>query len=227
MKRKLHQNGRMGFVDDDGNWVIPPMYECSHPAYTGSNMKKKQHQNGRYGFVDDKGNWVIPPMFDWAGPFTYGFARVNINKKFGYIREDGSYLVPPTCEMAKSFYGDMAIVTSNGKKGYINSLGEVMIPFKFDDATNFSSFKYAIVSIDDKQGIINRDGSYIAQPIYDAVVYLHTCIAVSLNGKYGALTPSGEEILPCEYDDLRYDWFHDTLYAKQGTEWYRIEWSSK
>ena len=56
-------------------------------------------------------------------------------------------------------------VKKGGMAGYANSKGELVIPLKFDVAARFRG-NYAKVKVNDKWGLIDKDGNYVLQPIY-------------------------------------------------------------
>lgn len=57
------KNGKFGFYDFDGNWVIKPMFDHAREfknGYAAVRVGKK------WGFIDKNGVWVINGTFDAA-----------------------------------------------------------------------------------------------------------------------------------------------------------------
>mgnify|MGYP003958044473 CR=1 FL=1 len=67
---------------------------------------------------------------------------------------------------------------------------------------NQSSQEYAIVqNIDDKYGIINRDGRLLLKPIYDSITYFFDGYArIEVGGKFGLINEDFEIVLKPTYD---------------------------
>lgn len=54
------KQGKIGFFDKEGNWVIPPSFEVAKDFKNGFAPVRKGEL---WGFIDTKGEWVIPPTF--------------------------------------------------------------------------------------------------------------------------------------------------------------------
>ena len=79
---------RWGYMDKQGNVVIPPAFESAGPFSEGFAWVKI---NGKYGYIDTKGELVVPALFIGAGNVSEGMARVitegsSGNHGWGYIR---------------------------------------------------------------------------------------------------------------------------------------------
>ena len=69
---------------------------------------------------------------------------------------------------SSSPFHDGLAIFQEGFWGAINTSGEVAIPPKFYSMTNFTNGT-AVVKIETGEGIINRKGSYILQPVYGRI----------------------------------------------------------
>ena len=56
------KDGRWGFFNDKGEWVIPPTFGGVRDFQNGFAAVRK---NGKWGMIDPAGNWVIQPV--WGG----------------------------------------------------------------------------------------------------------------------------------------------------------------
>lgn len=88
-------NGKVGFIDRNNRFHIPPVYEPTDHLegfrYGMAAVKK----DGKYGFIDKKGEWVIQPTFDDAENFGDDYlAVVKIDKDYGCIDLTGEMVVP-------------------------------------------------------------------------------------------------------------------------------------
>ena len=84
-------NGQWGFVDRQGNVVVPLMYDDTEFFSEGlAQVRLGDGETGKYGFVDKTGKEVIPLMYDWvAWFFSGGLAEVKLNGKIGYVDKTG------------------------------------------------------------------------------------------------------------------------------------------
>lgn len=83
-------DGKYGFLDTQGEWVIPPQYE---EALAFSEGLAAVCLNGNYGYIDLKGNVKIPMQYSGAMPFGEGLAAVRVEEMHNtwcFIRPDGS-----------------------------------------------------------------------------------------------------------------------------------------
>lgn len=81
-------SGKWGYVDAQGNTVIPCKYGW---AYSFSEGLAKVLLNGKYGYIDKQGHTVIPCKYDDADPFSEGLAWVELNGKKGCINTRGDW----------------------------------------------------------------------------------------------------------------------------------------
>jgi hypothetical protein len=79
-------NGRIGFVDKEGEVVIRPQYDLADNFFEGL---AKVELNGKWGFIDKNGKFVIAPLYDYAGAFSNGVARVKFNEEDVLINNTG------------------------------------------------------------------------------------------------------------------------------------------
>ena len=96
------QDGKYGFIDIKGNFVIPPIFTSvsyfsegmaavyvgghsflqgvDNSAIGGRNEQYLSIENGKWGYIDRKGTMVIPPQFGSASEFSEGLAVVTLAK---------------------------------------------------------------------------------------------------------------------------------------------------
>lgn len=58
------KNGLVGFFNNEGNWVIEPIYENAKDFENGYAAVK---YNGKWGFIDKTGKWAIEPSYAHVG----------------------------------------------------------------------------------------------------------------------------------------------------------------
>ena len=144
----------------------------------------------KWGYINTKGEEVIKCQFREAGEFTNGIAPVIMrDKSCAYIDENGEIVMQfENFTKLGSFHNGLAwFADKNGKVGYINKKGEIVIEPQFElyanvirqdifkqesfyAGGNFYDDGYAIVETSDhKQGVIDMNGNYVLEPIYDNI----------------------------------------------------------
>src|SRR5262245_15009827 len=94
---------RWGFIDRDGNVVVPFQFELAAPHYNGLATVK---YNNKYGCIDRLGTWAIPPIFEHLGAYMHGLLPARRDGKDGYIDRDGRYVIQPAFDSAFHFQGE-------------------------------------------------------------------------------------------------------------------------
>ena len=212
------QYGKYGYVDKNGNVVIPFKYDYAWEFSEGLAAVK---QNDKWGFIDKSDNVVIPLKYDIAWEFKEGLAVVEQNGKFGYIDKSGNVAIPFKYDWALPFSEGLAMVKQNGKYGYVDKSGNVVIPFKYDYALSFSE-GLAKVRQNGKYGYIDKSGNVVIPLIYDSADSFSEGLAfVKQNGKYGFVDKSGNVVIPIKYDDAK--WFYNGFAeVKYNGSWRKI-----
>jgi hypothetical protein len=200
-RARVELNNKWGYVDTEGNEVVPPKYDNVNDFHEG---RAKFRINNKYGIVDLDGNEIIPLKYDGVGSFYEGRAWVGINEKFGFIDKDGNEVIPPKYDYVSNFFEGRAKVRINNKEGFIDLDGNEVIPPKYDNVGNFKEGR-VWVRINNKYGIVDKDGNEIIPLKYDGVGDFHNGrVKVKLNYKYGFVDLDGNEIIP-----LKYEWADD------------------
>jgi serine/threonine protein kinase len=198
-KKDSEQNYKYGFTDNNGKWVIQPIYDDALEFNEGL---ARVSQNGKYGFINTDGKWVIQPIYEYISDFNEGLARVSQNGKYGFINTDGKWVIQPIYEDISDFNEGLAFVSQNGKYGFINNEGKWVIQPIYDYAYWEFNEGLAPVSQNGKYGFINNEGKWVIQPIYDDAWGFNEGLArVSQNGKYGFINNEGKWVIQPIYDD--------------------------
>lgn len=100
---------------------------------------------------------------------------------------------------------ELYLIKENGKYGYINKYGDVIIPSQFDNASAYSFFygDVTVVSTGEKEGLIDRKGKYIIDPVYDNLSVLSTdrIIAKTEEG-YLLIDYDGNLVNELQFDEI-------------------------
>ncbi len=223
----VSRGGRYGFINLQGNQVIPLMYEIVGKAGDGPIAVKK---DGKWGFINLKNEVVIPfeyEDFDDAVHTMFftaeGLCLARKNGKFGFIGPQGKAAVPFTFEAAEPFFDALALVQRNGRYGFVNKAGKEVVALAYSDVHHLGVHQYfdnglALLSKNGKWGFVNMKGEEITPFIYDAPIvpdgfyeeeeemsylFFEGRCRVQANGKIGFIDLRGKEITPLQYEDAK------------------------
>ena len=118
----------------------------------------------------------------------YSYYTAYENGKFGVINSDGEIVIEPS-------YDDIVLIPNNSKPIFI-------CVYDINDAEG----TYKTKAINEKNEEILKGYEKIeAIDNYDSkqnIWYEDNVLRVSKNGKYGIINFEGQEVLPCEYDEI-------------------------
>ena len=83
-------NEQQGFVDENGNEVIPCKWE--DVGFFSEGLAYAEDAFGRIGFIDKKGKVIIPCQWEDAAPFLNGKAFVQTNGSWLRIDKTGKVI---------------------------------------------------------------------------------------------------------------------------------------
>ena len=133
---KVRLDGKYGFINKDGEEIIPCKYEDAD-AFSDGLAKVKSAEG--WGFVNENGEEIIPCKYEDADVFFDGLARVQSNEGWGwgFVNKDGEEIIPCKYKYADAFSYGLARVQSKEGWGFVNKDGEEIISCKYEDADYF------------------------------------------------------------------------------------------
>lgn len=164
-------NGKWGFVDNAGNWVIKPQYteengfdelnQAGELFFSEGLVPVKKQ--GKWGFANRDGEMTIAPNYDAVQPFSEGLAAVAVNKKWGFVDVNGQIVIPPQFDVVGPFKEGLALITID--KGtvtgwnpvtglsrkllrdyiYVDKTGKTVLPGPYDDVFQ-AAWRHAILA---------------------------------------------------------------------------------
>lgn len=184
-KRVPNTNGRWGFIDETGTYVIEAKFVMVKPFSEGlAAVVFKENENAyrTVGYIDQTGRIVIPPQFSGEGGvsergFSEGLAAVKVYKdraeKWGYIDKSGKFVIEPQFAGGGPFSEGRAMVgiaepywTIDYKWGFIDTKGRWIAKPQYKSVGEFSE-GLAPVLMNDKVGFIDRQGQMAIKPQFD------------------------------------------------------------
>ena len=181
-------------------------------------------ENGQYGLMDKEGNVLLEPSFAYIYDFRGDYAEVSTGDLEGLIDRTGKVVVPAEYDSVKSSYygpvngaysssnyynGGYFAVEKDRKLGFVNENGEVTCEPKISIEVmdiNGASALYTdlsgdlhILAADGVDTLIDASKQNVYPLSYGSgLLYRYT----DENYNYGVIDWHGQEILPCEYDDV-------------------------
>ena len=119
--KKIEVNGKYGFVDNKGNFVIKPTFESVEDFHEGL---AAAWQYGKWGFINKKGKFVIQPQYSVVGDFNDGHAYVIHRTE--ETKDDGTYI--------------------HNHIAYIDKHGKIIIPF-YEGGSYFYNYSSGLVAV--------------------------------------------------------------------------------
>lgn len=107
--------GKWGFVNAEGEWIIKPKYDEVKPFKEDLAAVNKK---GKWGFVFESGKWAIKPRFSKVTSFSEGKAGVvwlkKTNNLWGFINKQGVPVIAPAFSSVKQFKNEVCEVKLPG-----------------------------------------------------------------------------------------------------------------
>lgn len=123
-----------GYIDSDGNVVIPPKYEIADDFSEGL-ARVAEHGWGKgYSFIDTSGEAVISleECVIAYDSFHEGFCSVLVDGKCGFINKTGAMAIPPQFDGADGFdHGVAPVRIGEDNWGFIDRTGKFIVPPKY------------------------------------------------------------------------------------------------
>lgn len=199
--------GKYGYINDDGTFVIEPIYDAAEEFKKGIAIVKK---GGFYGFVDKAGKLVKPIAYQIPNLDRMpDVLLVKKGSKYGYFDYQGKELITCKYEAIAPYFHRFLRAKVNGKWGLISKNEAVLIDFQYDflesdnqkhDQT-ISSFRYQKGS---EIGWISVNGiRRIEQDIHnwaEKIEPINDSVYSVLVGSYFGLIDKNEQfIIPIRY----------------------------
>ena len=149
----------------------------------------------------------------------------------GYINiNTGKIVIPAQYDRAWNYSEGLAAVIVHGEVLFLNEQGEMAFPatfpFHFDDSHDNYSFMFhnglcAMINWEHKWGLINTQGEWVVEPIYNEIdAPYHGYRRVYDGEHYGLLAQDGSLALPVVYNDIRREPVgNGWILVKDGLAW--------
>ena len=196
------RTGLWGFIDIEGNEIIPCQYSYANAFHEGRSLVKSIKAD-LCGYIDKTGNLVIPCRYKNAKSFYNGVAAVYTDCGWGYIDKNGNIEISCKYEFASDFSEGLAIVKpSFSYYGAVDKKGNKILPYAFTELGNFSEGS-AFASFPDGYVYIDREANIGLPHIkYQKCSAFREEMASVKDetGKWGFIDRKGNQVIPCQYE---------------------------
>ncbi|MBX7220728.1 MAG: WG repeat-containing protein [Blastocatellia bacterium] len=217
---RFHGTGGGGFIDRQGNEVIPAQfYEVTD--FSEGLAAVRKFRSDKYGYINRQGKVVVPFLLTVANPFHDGLALVTLEKgNLGFIDQTGRLALsnPKWLDIADFSEGLAAVqvmVRNNrlyqGSQeelyGFIDRTGKFVIPPRFANVRRFAQGRAVFVQYGTNHGYgyLDTTGTIVIPPTFaDARDFSEGLAAVAVRGPdekllWGYINPEGKPVIAPQF----------------------------
>lgn len=210
------ENGKWGFVDANGRWVVPPTYEgASWNTFAKVGTFVAQKSDKTVGVINEKGLVVIPQgTYEQIEIINYNYMRNvgpfylklhELNGKYGLADIDGKVIVPCIFEDVKIEENGIIVTNQQAQKSAWSYQGKQLVP---DTSLKITLEKDLIRITNEKGecGAFSYEGKQVVPCEYKEVkkaaddIYIVEKADSKNNRSFYGYYAQGREIIPCAYD---------------------------
>lgn len=162
----MMKGGKYGYIDKNGNTVIPFTYSWASPFHQGAAVvEKKTGGSEKYGLIGKDNNLIMPITYDGISYDCHGkIYCVLQNGKYGVYSAKGECLSPCQYDFPGFFFNNDGYSTANknGKQGLIDRNGMLVIPCDYDICSVLAMPEGVVqVSLNDKWGLLDVNNNVL------------------------------------------------------------------
>jgi len=201
---KVRIGFKLGIIDKSGKTIAPAYYDdisfdSGYIIVTSG---------GKYGCLDKNGNTMLNPIYNGISILPgKDAAIIYLGDESEIIDFKGNVKVRPKYDSISYYGGDagdgMLTVRLNEKVGFLDlSDYQEAIPPVYDFASPFIRH-HAVVSINNKYGVIDMEGNITIPIVYDYIeIFEIGKLALDQGGKYKLADADGKVINDTPYDNI-------------------------
>lgn len=225
---KCKSTGKYGFLDLNGNKIIPCEYDGFNGFVEGiSKVSKTIDGKTKDGYIDNKGNVILPIVYENAQNFRDGWGIIKKDSNYFFADKNANLKEPPRkydelLEFRSGYALGKVKATDNNPHSYyyINTQLKEEFSLKAYQAYLFWE-DVAVVNSDNKTyQLLNKKGE-----IFKTLTGVETLkftsdgmLAIKVNGKWGFMNQKGDYIVNPKYDDCE-SYKYGYAKVKTGTKW--------
>lgn len=163
----VSDNGKWGFVDKEGEYVIAAEYDDMYP-FDESGLAAVC-LDSKWGYIDTTGELVIELSFDDAYAFEgKDYAVVGVDGEYGLIDKSGNYIVEPTFDMiSETDIEGLFMISEDGFYGVIDKDGNTVLEAEYEYLDVYTD---GIIFMENKKyGIMSTKGKVTIEATFDSL----------------------------------------------------------
>ena len=187
-----------------------------------------------WGFMDIEGNVIIEPEFNQRPSFAINNIARTMNKKgkYEFIKIEGDKVIEDdnSYDAAGMFSDGLAFVRNkNEKVQFINEDFEIVFSADAEEVGSFNSGMAHFKNDDGKWGFIDKSGSEVIKPKFDAIVapfnegYAIVADRKEGENEFSIIDKGGEVVLALKDKYTRVAWISNDLIAVYDDGWGYID----
>ncbi|GAA0736116.1 WG repeat-containing protein [Clostridium oceanicum] len=190
-----HRKEVCGYLDREGNEVIPAKYEDGTSFNSGKAIVKIHDNN--YSLINKEGKILNSYSYFYVGEPREGLLQFkkSADSKYGYIDESGKIIINPIFYMAFPFLNGRAVVctSENFADGYglIDKMGRYVIPPKFNNMNQLGENRVSVgmalntnkPRINLKYSIADINGNFLTNFKFNDIFRYNKGFACASDGK--------------------------------------------
>lgn len=192
-----------GFVDNQMEEVIPPVYTAALPF--GSGLAGVRNETA-WGFIDRKGKTIIPFEYQDAYKFVNGRAAVKKAEKWGMINTSGEVILPFRYEKIRFDERNFVWEIKDSTYMVMDTIGNWILKdckgYWFRDEGIFNCNVNGVYT----ESPPSKDGRYqlYKHDIYPENKIVGELYKIEKHGRNGVIDSTGFPIVPVMFDEVRY-----------------------
>lgn len=176
------RNGKYGYIDTDGQMVVPPLYDIAYDFCEGLALVGLTNAQGEtaYQLIDLDGQVRLPIalshcLLDYRMKERLLMFRNLDTGQCGYVDEEGSPVVflPEEVHESYAIETGMAVFQTSEGTGIIDRNGQVLIPAQYEDAFVAGQDRIALRT-PQGWGIAHADGTLCSPTYYEAIGHFYS-----------------------------------------------------
>lgn len=193
------ENGKYGFMDENGALVINPIYEYAGQFNNGLAVVIK---DGVYGYINKDGNQLIDSKYEEAMDFDQGRAIIVEKDMYGLIDVSGAYIFQPEYLDIGEFSEGIAYVQNEIGYQYYTLDGSLAFSTIFDEAFTFQN-GIAKVRKGEEKGYIGLDGAFVVSVTEGSLSHFKDSIFVhELRDSMNLMFANGAYLFQTGFDQI-------------------------
>lgn len=204
---KYYDGELFGFINHNGDKVTNPQYSDSKILPDGQTQVKK----GLYwGVLNSDGTDFLPTEYTEIVSFPESVIGVKQEEGEISLSSTGAVL---KCKDYRLLDADHICIYEQNKWKLLYLNGKAVLGDLFDEIYTLAQGKVLCLKHGSRYALYNlKEHKYITGYVYDDWFFCdNNRIAISKNGLWGFLDNNGEELIPCEIENL-YNWFGHISY---------------